>query len=185
MSEQGLKVSREYVEFVYSYLMKVEELEENYSIERLSFLLRENPVFMKDTLSFMEYNAVGMIDYIVEDLRDYIDIINENKSELDSIEFLIEINKEDIDHFFESIKRSHKFYTPFIFENHVKMALLNNEKALMCVKAKALKDDAFFKAQLMSHIQYQLVGKPEPAPCAKNSTKHAYFELFKGLKKNK
>lgn len=181
MSEQGLKISKEYIEFIYSYLVKVEELEENYSIKRLSYLLKNNPVFMKDTLSFMEYSAVGMIDYIVEDLRDYIDIINESKFELDSIEFVVDINKEDIIHFFESIKRSHKFYAPFIFENHVIIALLNNQKALMSVKARELKDDAFFKGQLMSHIQYQLVGQQEPAPCAKNSTKQAYFQKFKNL----
>lgn len=183
MQEVDLKVSKEYVEFIYSYLLKIEELDKDYTINRLSYLLKTNPIIMKDTLSFIEYKNLGMFDYIVEDLRDHIDTINNSKEKLEEISFIVDITNEDVDYFFESIKKSHKTYLPFIFDEHVKIALLNNQKALFALKAKTLANDAFFKSQLMGHIQYQLVGQQEPPSCAKNSVKTKYFEKFKDLKR--
>lgn len=181
--EEGLKISKEYVEFVYSYLKKIEDLEENYSIKRLSYLLKTQPKFFKDTLSFLEYKAVGMENFIIDDLRDHIVLINEIKDELPEIDFSIPLTSEDISYFYESIQKSHKIYVPFIFREHIKTALLLNEKAFLSLKARELKNDDFFKDQLMSNIQIQLVGQSEPAPCAKSSTKRAYFERFKHLPK--
>lgn len=178
-----VSISKEYVDFVFQNLIKAEGLEEGYTIHRLSYLLENNPSLMKDTLSFLEYKEMNMYDFIVADLEDHIDTINSSKEENPEVSFSISITKNDVEYFLKTIERRYKQYLPFIFEENVIIALQHNEKALFTLKAKELKNDDFFQSQLMGHIQYQLVGQTEPAPCAKNSTKQAYYNLFKDLKR--
>lgn len=176
-------ISKEYVDFVFQNLIKAEGLEEGYTINRLSYLLENNPSLMKDTLSFLEYKEMNMYDFIVADLEDHINKINNSKEENEDISFSVSITKNDVEYFLETIEKRYKQYLPFIFEENVVIALQQNDKAFFTLKAKELKNDDFFQSQLMGHIQYQLVGQTEPAPCAKGSTKQAYYDLFKDLKR--
>ena len=176
-------ISKEYIEFVFKNLIKAGGLEKGYTINRLSYLLENNHSLMRDTLSFLEYKEMNLYDFIVADLEDHIDKINDSKEENSDISFSVSITKDDVEYFLETIEKRYKQYLPFIFEENVIIALQHNEKAFFTLKAKELKNDDFFQSQLMNHIQYQLVGQTEPAPCAKGSTKQAYYDLFKDLKK--
>lgn len=183
MEKLGLKIEEDYVNFVYSYVIKTKGLDLNYGIKRLSYLLKTNPSFFQDTISFMEYKSVQMEDFIIEDLIEKVDMINASKEELDTVEFVIEITKEDVDYVYESVERRFKEYLPFIFEDHIKFALISNAKALMSVKARELKKDDFFQGSIMANIQHQLVGRQAPAPCANGRVKREYSSLYADLPK--
>lgn len=180
-----LKISKEYVQWVYSYLIQVSELEAGYTEKRLAFLMKYSPSFLKDTLSFEEYKAVDSENFIIEDLEERVDFINNQKDELDTIEFDYEVTPSDIDYFYKAMKKTYSEYLPYIFDEHVATALVRNPKAFMTLKAELLEKDDYFKRTLISDIQYQLVGRLAPAPCANNKVKSEYYALFKDLKMRK
>lgn len=183
MDKVGLKFTNDYIEFLYSYLKNINGLDSNYSKLRLSYLLKNDLDFLKETLSFKEYKAVEMEDFIIEELRDRLELINASKEELETVEFEIELNKDDLDYFYDSIKKAYAEYIPFIFDIHVVKALLSNEKAFLTLKCRTLKEDSYFQADLMANIQYQLVGRISPPPCANGRIKRDYYNLFKNLEK--
>lgn len=183
MEQHGLKIEKSYVEFIYSYLKPIKGLDPNYSINRLSYLMRTNYDFLKETLSFQEYVAVGMGNFITEELTDRLESINKVEKELETIEFTLSVTKEDVDYFYDSIKKSHIEYLPYIFDHHVIKALLSSPKGFLTLKCRELHNDAFFKGDLMANIQYQLVGRAAPPPCANGRIKRAYYSLFENLEK--
>lgn len=178
-----LKVSEDYIEFIYSYLIKVDGLEENYSKLRLAYLLQSNPLFLKDTLSFKEYEAVEMSEFIIGDLEDNLDLINNTQGELKELSFEIQILESDINYVYESLQRKHREYLPYVFPENIIMALLSNHKALFVTKGRELKNDDYFQDALMANIQYQLVGRQSPPPCANARIKREYYALFENLAK--
>ena len=183
MEERNIVISTDYIDFIYENIKKVTNVEENYNKERLTYLLKTNYSFTKDTLSFLEYKEMNMDNFIIEDLAERINIINKTKEEIPFENIKLEITKSDIDYFYKSINKRYNVYLPFIFDSHVVIALLNNQKAFFSLKARELENDDFFKGQLMSTIQQVLVGRAEPAPCAKSKVKQDYYNLFSKLPK--
>ncbi len=181
MEQRNIVISTDYIDFIYENIKKVTSLDKNYNKERLVYLLKTNHSFTKDTLSFLEYKEMNMDNFITEDLAERIDVINDTKEEIPYEEIKIEITESDIDYFYKSIKKRYDMYIPFIFDSHIIIALLNNQKAFFSLKARELDNDDFFKRQLMSTIQQVLVGRSEPAPCAKARVKQDYYDLFSKL----
>lgn len=180
-TQNGFLLKKEFVFFCYTELLKADDIESGFSQEQFFSVVSKDPVVIDNLLSFIDYINGGMEMYIKDDLNDIIEHFNFHKEKIEIDDIEITYSNKDIEYLKGFIKERFPQYDPYIYEEHIKLALINNYKLLNEVKKKDLKNNDYYRSTLIQLLQHILVGRTEPAPCAKQHIKNQYYELYKDL----